>query len=331
TELSLDDLSTLGQTDLDGEVRMTFSAHPHRVEERRAAYNFGMRYGRVTELDLFELPDGGRVRRIGSLPLPAPVLLHDFVATPNHLAFFVAPVRLRAIRAMLGMGSFSDNLAWSRSEGTEVIVVPLDDPSRPVRFDVDAFFQWHFANAFERGGELVVDLVRYQDFETNRWLGEVASGETSSDASGEYHRAIVDPRRRTLRLEKRWDASCEFPRVSPLVEGKPHRVAYVASHLPDGRRGMYQRITRLDVESGHAVHASLPAGHFPSEPVFVPRPDARAEDEGWLLSLVYDAGAHASHVAILEADALEKGPIARASFDHHLPFTFHGGWLPSRR
>ncbi|HWV39190.1 MAG TPA: carotenoid oxygenase family protein [Vulgatibacter sp.] len=35
-------------------------------------------------------------------------------------------------------------------------------------------------------------------------------------------------------------------------------------------------------------------------------------------------------MAILEADALEKGPIARAWFDHHLPFTFHGAWAPAR-
>lgn len=331
TELSADDLSTIGTTDLDGAVRMGFSAHPHRVEERRASYNFGLRYGRVTELDLFELPDGAGARRIASLPLSAPVLLHDFAATPNHLVFFVAPVRVRVFRAMLGIGSFSDNLAWTPPEGTEVIVVPIDDPARPVRFGVDAFFQWHFANAFERGGELVVDMVRYGDFDTNRWLGEMVDGAASAGATGTFTRAVVDPKRGTLRAEARWDASCEFPRVSPLVEGKPYRFAYVASHLPEGRRGMYQRITRLDVEEGRAVHAPLPEGHFPSEPIFVPRPGGTKEDEGWLVSLVYDAGAHGSHLAILAADALERGPIARAFFDHHLPFTFHGAWRPGRR
>jgi len=330
TELSMDDLSTVGPTDLDGAVRMTFSAHPHRVEARRASYNFGLRYGRVTELDLFELPDGGRARRIASLPLAGPVLLHDFIATPRHLVFFVAPVRLRVLRAMLGLGSFSDNLAWTPSDGTEVIVVPIDDPERPVRFRSEAFFQWHFANAFERGGEIVVDLVRYPDFETNRWLGDVTRGGDRGDAEGAFHRMILDPKQGTLRGERRWDASCEFPRVSPHVEGRPYRHAYLASHARGGEGGMFQRITRLDVESGAAAHASLPEGHYPSEPIFVPRPGAAREEDGWLVSLVYDAGAHASHVAILEADALEKGPIARAWFDHHLPFTFHGAWVPPR-
>jgi len=331
TELSMEDLSTVGHTDLEGAVRMTFSAHPHRVDERRASYNFGMRYGRVTELDLFELPDTGVARRLASLPLGGPVLLHDFIATPRHLVFFVSPVRVRVFRAMLGMGSFSDNLAWTPSDGTEVIVVPLDDPSQSARFHTDAFFQWHFANAFERGGEIVVDLVRYPDFGTNRWLGEMPHGGSGAPAQGRFHRMVLDPKRATLRGEPRWDLSCEFPRVSPLVEGKPYRFAYVASHLPGGERGMFQRITRLDVERGEAVHAQLPEGQYPSEPIFVPKPGATKEDEGWLLSPIYDAASHSSHLAILEADALEKGPIARAWFDHHLPFTFHGFWAPFPR
>ena len=43
-------------------------------------------------------------------------------------------------------------------------------------FTADAFFTWHYANAFERGGEIVVDFVRYPDFDSNRWLGELFRG-----------------------------------------------------------------------------------------------------------------------------------------------------------
>src|SRR5688572_24934724 len=44
-ELSADDLRTLGESDLDGAVVETFSAHPHFVAARGAFYNFGMRFG----------------------------------------------------------------------------------------------------------------------------------------------------------------------------------------------------------------------------------------------------------------------------------------------
>ena len=54
--------------------------------------------------------------------------------------------------------------------------MPIDRPTEIVRFTTDAFYQWHFANAFTRGDELVVDYVRYRDFESFHEIG-VARGE----------------------------------------------------------------------------------------------------------------------------------------------------------
>src|SRR5512134_2274478 len=55
-EVSPQTLETLGETDLDGAIARTFTAHVHRVATRDAIYGFGIRYGRETELDLYELP-----------------------------------------------------------------------------------------------------------------------------------------------------------------------------------------------------------------------------------------------------------------------------------
>ncbi|AKU92385.1 carotenoid oxygenase family protein [Vulgatibacter incomptus] len=329
-ELSMEDLSTIGETTFDGLLSAAFSAHPHRIPSRRASYNFGMRFGRHTLLDLFELRDDGGARRIASLPLPGPTLLHDFIATERHLIFFVSPVRLRVMRQLLGVGTVGENFVWRPELGTEVLVVPLDEPERPFRFQVDPFFQWHFANAFEQGESIVVDLVRYPDFETNLWLGDRVRGGSGREARGTFHRAIVDPRRSVLRMEERWSESCEFPRVAPSATGKPYRFAWLGAHAPGSRRDLYDQLARLDVESGEARRVELPAGHYPSEPIFVHKAGSAAEDDGWILTLVYDARAHQSHLAILDSKRLDDGPIARAYFDHHVPFTFHGGWLGAK-
>ena len=59
----------------------------------------------------------------------------------------------------------------------------------------------------------------------------------------------------------------------------------------------------------------------------VPRPNATAENDAWLLTLVYDAQRDASHMAVLNADRPEDGPAARVWFDQPVPYTFHGIWL----
>ena len=331
TELSLEDLSTLGETDLGGLVGPTFSAHPHRVASRRASYNFGMRHGRVPQLDLYELPDAGAVRRLGSVPLPGG-LLHDFIATERHLVFFVAPVRINFLRMLLGQGSISDNFLWRPELGTEVIVVPIDAPTQVVRFQAEPFYVWHFGNAWEEDGRIVVDHVRYPDFTTNQWLAEQIQGWASTEAQGRLHRATLDLRAGTLRTEELLDRACEFPGITPLRTGARHRSLYLAAHASGHSvRGPQDAVVKVDMETGRETVVEFEPGHYPSEPLFVPRPGGEAEDDGWLLSQVYAAPEDRTYVAILDARTPESGPVARAWLEHFFPFTFHGTWIPHVR
>jgi len=325
-ELSVEDLTTLGERDFDGAVVHSFSAHPHWVPERRAAYNFGVRYGRHTELDLFELPAEGPARRIGVIPLAGATMIHDFFATPRHLIFFAPPLRLRVLRLLAGLGSYSEDLAWRPQLGTEVLVVPIDDPARVRRFTVDSFYQWHFANAFERDERLVVDLVRYPDFASNRWLGDVVAGVPAQPLGSLLQRAVVDPSRGRVELTRLAERSVEFPRISGAAPGRPYRFTYAAMHSTESAsRGLWDRLARIDVERGTVEEIDLGPARYPSEPVFVRRGDAAdAEDDGWLLSLVYDATVDRSYVAVLDARDPASAPLAEVWFAQAIPFTFHG-------
>lgn len=323
TRIGPDDLETLGTTDLDGVIPATFSAHPHRVPARKATYNFGVRFGRQTLLDLFELPDGGSARRMASIPLAGPTMIHDFIATANHLVFFAPPLRLQIARQLLGLGAFGENLAWRPELGTEIVVVPIDRPDQPVRIAAEPFYQWHFSNAFERDGRIVVDLVRYPDFASNAWLASLPLGEDRPGSPGTFCRATIDLQAARMTSEEIWGASCEFPRVAPGALTKPYRYAWMAAHA-GGYSGLFDRVAKLDVETGAVCAIDPGAGCYPSEPVFVQRPGATKEDDGWALSLGYDATVQRTHVAVIDGTTCDT--IARAWFDHHLPPTFHGGF-----
>ena len=331
TELSLHDLRTIGETDLGGVLGPSFSAHPHAVGARRALYNFGVRYGAVTWLDLYELQEGGRVRQLGGLPLPGPVLVHDFIATERHLVFFLSPVRMRLMRMLLGRGSLSDNFEWRPELGTEVLVVPIDAPGRARRFQVEPFHSWHFANAFEQQGRIVVDYVRYPDFGSNQWLAEQLKGWASTETDGRLHRATLDVRAGTLHSEAVSDRRCEFPLVSPHHAGGRHRYVYTAGHR--GRstwRGPQDSVVKVDMDTGEEKVATFEFEHYPSEPIFVPHPNGKREDDGWLLTQTYDAPNDRTYVAVLDARTPEAGPVARVWLEHFFPFTFHGTWVPAR-
>jgi carotenoid cleavage dioxygenase len=55
---------------------------------------------------------------------------------------------------------------------------------------------------------------------------------------------------------------------------------------------------------------------------------ASGEDEGWILTFVYDESSDSSELVIIDASEFEKAPVARIVMPRRVPFGFHGSWLP---
>ncbi len=66
------------------------------------------------------------------------------------------------------------------------------------------------------------------------------------------------------------------------------------------------------------------------EPVFVAAPGAAAEDEGWVLALIFEPGAWRTSLAIFDAADVAAGPVAtiRLPAGATLPPGLHGSWTP---
>lgn len=324
TEVDAATLQTVGETALNGTIKGYFSAHFHDVPARKAFYNFSIQRGRQHTLHVYELPRGGQIRRLASLPLPkSSSMLHDFIATEKHLVFFIPPVGISVLPVLMGVKAPSDTMHWRPQEGTTVLVVPIDAPHRYHSFKVEAFFQYHFMNAYEQGDEIIVDFVRVMDFESAFRQHGVQDRFSSFPTEGRLYRAYVRPLAQTVRLEPRWDQPCEFPQVAPAVQGRRHRYGYVLV----SRNGEPQtRIAKIDYDKGGSLSYVFAPNHFPSEAVFVSRRDAGEEDDGYLLSLVYDADSDRSYLAVFDAKRLGQGPQARLWFAHHVPRPIHGTW-----
>ena len=319
TELDPLTLNTIGETNLEGLIPAAFSAHPHTVPSRKAMFNFGLRYGKTTLIDLFQLPlNGEKPGLFASIPLKKATVLHDFIATENYLVFFVAPIQIRVARFFLRLAPASRLMHWAPEEGTEIIVVPIDNPSGLIRFYTDAFHLWHFANGFEKNGELFIDYVRYPNFDTIKSFEHKTIGE---EEGNRLHRARIDLVRKSFSSEELFSTPCEFPRVNPNREGTAHRFLWtVQLHSPAA-------LHRFNADSGHKRTFQFPEQQFPSEPIFVPRPEASGETDGYVLTLVFDGLMDRSFLAVFHGDHPEDGPIAEIWLNNKIPFTFHGNFI----
>ena len=136
--------------------------------------------------------------------------------------------------------------------------------------------------------------------------------------SGKVHEAQVD------------DRPGEFPRVADSVIGRKHRFGYLMAFpgaIPDDPMDTKGALLKYDRETGVRTSIELPAGQTPGEAVFVPAEGGTNEDDGYLMTYVYDAASNTSQFVIFDAASMSKEPVAAVQLPR-VPFGFHGSWVP---
>jgi all-trans-8'-apo-beta-carotenal 15,15'-oxygenase len=187
----------------------------------------------------------------------------------------------------------------------------------------------HVVNAFEEGGDLVVDYTHYVSPDgLERFAGSMLTGRIDGPLWCQLRRMRVSLERDAIESVLLLDRCVELPRVAPSVETKRHRHVYGVDFGARGDSEPFGALVKLDLETGR-VDSYLPGdARYAGEGVFVPRAGGTSEDDGWLLTMVFDADRGESALEVLDARAIGDGPVAMCWFDHAIPLGFHGVWVP---
>jgi carotenoid cleavage dioxygenase len=135
-----------------------------------------------------------------------------------------------------------------------------------------------------------------------------------------------------VREEQVDDRPAEFPRVPDALVGQRHRYGYMAAGLGEGVLGdpssASGAILKYDRETGTQTAMELGRGRMPGEAVFAPAASGAAEDDGYLMTYVYDSATDTSQFVVLDAATMDPEPIASVDLPR-IPFGFHGSWIPA--
>jgi all-trans-8'-apo-beta-carotenal 15,15'-oxygenase len=319
--LDPDTLATRGEYDFEGELKAlhAFSAHPKYDPRTGEMFNFGAEYFPRPRLRCYRVEPAGRLHKLGTVPMPVPVMNHDFALTERHMVFVLDPILIRVGTIIRG-GSIDRALHWDASKPTCVVLVPRDG-GKPRTIETEPFFHFHVNNAFEDRGDTVVDLVRYDDYSIGEnSLREFRSG--GFDEPAALWRLRVKPSGEVERHELcSWQ--CEFPQHDWRRTTLGYRYAYLAGR-PEPGGGPVSSVIKVDHETGRSLAHVFGEADVAGEPIFVPHSADAGEDEGWLLSVVYSAAEHRSRLVVLDARDPEAEPVAVAHLRHHVPLGFHG-------
>jgi all-trans-8'-apo-beta-carotenal 15,15'-oxygenase len=236
----------------------------------------------------------------------------------------IDPLVLQVPRFLLGFASLDKSLRFDRSKATQVILAPRDG-GKPRFAECEPFFHYHINNAFDEGNDVVLDLVRYPDYDNIHRGFREPRRSGFDDITTTLSRMRVTPSD-DVTIEDLGQQGCEFPQHDWRLTSRRHRYTYLAGHAePDPRPDApLNGIIKIDHDRDATTMHSLGAGQVAGEPIFVPRSADSGEDDGWLLSLVYSAAEHRSRLVVLDARDVESDPVAVAHLRHHVPLGFHG-------
>jgi carotenoid cleavage dioxygenase len=123
------------------------------------------------------------------------------------------------------------------------------------------------------------------------------------------------------------DRPQEFPRVDERTVGRRHRYGYSAAldvEKDEAGLTMGGALIKHDLMTGASETRSFRGGA--GEAVFVPESATSGEDEGYVLSVVYDTERGASDLLVLHAQDFTGDPVATVHLPVRVPYGFHGNW-----
>jgi len=327
--LDLETLATRGLDNLGGlDVGQPYSAHPRVDYQSQEIFNFGISPGANAILSIYKSDGTGKIVKQAKFTLDGFPAMHDFVLAGQYLIFFVPPVRLNVWSVLSGTSSYGDSFRWRPDLGTQIIVFDRETLSLVSRGITESWFQWHFANGYvDVSGTVIVDFARYQDFQTNQYLKEVATGETHTAAKTTFTRIQLNPQTAQVStIQEVLDRTCEFPTVPQLNVGRFSRYTYMSLFREETNisQEILNSIARFDHETETLTEANIGENRYPSEPLFVM--DKDRPEAGWVLTVIYDGNSHQSEVWIFDSDRLDQEPICRIGLPQVIPHGFHGVW-----
>jgi len=323
-----DTLKTLGvfayRRALRGQVS---TAHPHYDAKRACHYNYIADFGMKSVYRLCRIGGDGKQKVVAKLPVERPAYMHSFGMSEDHLILTEFPLVVNPIDLRLSGKPFIQNYRWEPERGLVFHVVAKDTGKLVRTAMAEACFAFHHVNAFADRDRLAVDVVVYPDAAIidQLYLARLRSSApiTATGALTRFHIPLASDAPVSRRILA--DVPLELPRINyAACAGKPYR--YVWGTGTQTKGDFLDSIVKIDAETGTVLTWHV-AGLYPGEPVFVPAPSAKAEDDGVLLSIVLDIDKDLSFLLVLDAATLHE--LARAEAPHAIPFHFHGNYFPS--
>lgn len=279
--------------------------------------------------------------------------MHSASITEDYLILAEIPLHfslLKTVFTVLSGGLITDMFRWNAYLPTYFRIISLDNGEEIARIPGPAFFTFHHINAYQtkkdKEDHIVIDICAYDDhrlvrelYLTNLRQNTFPSGlgyvrrfdlNLSTQQCTEPHenlQPLSDDQQQSYPISYRNSlvpVQFDLPRINSNFIGKPYRYVYAVRGPPDYK---FDALLKIDLKTQQVVGLWKESCKSPSEPVFVPKPESTVEDDGVILTIVFEQETNQSFILVLDAATFQE--ITRAYLPVHIPFSLHGNFYPT--
>ena len=320
-------LQTLGKADYTRGMHGAFSAHP-KVDEHSGELVFFDYWNEHPYMSHGVVGPDGKLKHQVPIELPGPRLPHDMAISEHFSILHDLPLFHDAEALRAGR----HKLAFHPELPTRFGVIPRFGDAGSIRwFEAEPCFIYHVVNAYEEGNEVVMLGYRYVTprdsrgaMDAERMARQIATLQMEARLyrwrfdlkTGGTREETVDPVR-----------NVEFPTWNNAMTGRRTRWAYGMAQTFEHPH--FTGIVKHNTDTGEAQTWSGGPGYWYSESPFGPRDNAQAEDDGYVVSFVWNGGDRRTELQVFDATDIPRGPVARVIVPQRVPAGFHATWMQS--
>ncbi len=294
--------------------------HPSLDTKTGDFYNIGFNFMK-NEYQFFRIPKGTKKRTlVAKVKTKQMSDIHSFSTTENYIIFIEIPWVLNKTKLIL-QSSYLDSLEWKPEIGTHFIIVHKQTGAVETIHFNEAINFGHTANSFEKNNEIIIDMPYFSSSNINDMrVDNILEKGQSIDEYNSFSRFTINLEKREINKEKIVDDFIELETIHYKKHNeKEYQFTYGPSQLKTSK--FFDRLIKIDVKN-KSVKYWIEENTFPGEPIFVPHPSAKTEDDGVLLTVFLDGKTGKSFMHIMDARSFTE--LARINLSQHIPFGFHG-------
>jgi beta,beta-carotene 9',10'-dioxygenase len=310
-----------------GMLGQTTTAHPLHDRERDEWVNLVTKFSGRSRYYRLWRSQGARRIEFARLPVNQPSYLHSFGMSRAHVVVAEFPLLLNPFKLLLAPVGYIGAFSWKPQQPTRLRVVSREDGRVVAEVETDACFAFHHINCYDDADEVVVDCCVYPDPRViSSFAFDVLAGPAAAREAGRYLRWRIGLTSGKVRTERLAGSLMEFVSVAPAVQGRRARHAYAVGSSDETPTGGYDQLLKLD-DGPSGVRRWREPGVVCGEPLFISHPERQhEEDAGVVLALCHVPAGTRDFLLALDAASWQE--LGRAYLPEHVPYGFHGCFLP---